>query len=127
LRKEHYDRKIWVAHYQGGSGIGDKIGYQNMGDFVKGLGEDCYLFTYKSMVDKNFDGLNNYLGFQVEEDAEVYMSIAKAKVVRKKAVGDWRHWFTEADVDLFAPAYLPYVEVIGYDCKDWLSAQILSL
>jgi len=97
----------------------EKIRYQNMGDFVKGLGEDWYLFTYESMVDKNFDSLNNYLGFQVEEDAEVPKSTGKAKVVRKKAVGDWRHWFTEEDVDLFKPSYLPYMEVIGYDCEDW--------
>ncbi len=34
-------------------------------------------------------------------------------------MGDWRHWFTEEDVDLFKPAYLPYMEVIGYDCDDW--------
>ena len=40
-------------------------------------------------------------------------------MVRKKAVGDWRHWFTEEDVDLFKPAYLPYMELIGYDCDDW--------
>ena len=97
----------------------ERIRYQNMSDFVKTLGEDWYLFTYESMVDKDFNGLNNYLGFQVEQDAEVPKSTGKAKVVRKKAVGDWRHWFTEEDVDLFMPAYLPYMEVIGYDCDDW--------
>ncbi len=43
----------------------------------------------------------------------------KAKVVRKKASGDWRLWFTEEDVELFKPAYLPYMETIGYDCDDW--------
>jgi hypothetical protein len=97
----------------------EKIRYQNMGDFVKGLGEDWYLFTYESMVGKNFDSLNNYLGFQVEEDVEVPKSTGKAKVVRKKAVGDWRHWFTEEDVELLKPAYLSYMELIGYDCNDW--------
>ncbi len=97
----------------------ERIRYQNMSAFVKTLGEDWYLFTYESMVDKNFDSLNNYLGFQVEEDAEVPKSTGKAKVVRKKAMGDWRHWFTEEDVDLFKPAYLTYMKVIGYDCDDW--------
>ena len=97
----------------------ERVRYQNMSDFVKTLGEDWYLFTYESMVDRNFDSLNHYLGFQVEEDAEVPKSTGKAKVVRKKAVGDWRHWFTEEDVDLFKPAYLPYMELIGYDCDDW--------
>jgi len=97
----------------------ERVRYQNMSDFVKTLGEDWYLLTYENMVGKNFDSLNNYLGFQVDEDAEVPKSTGKAKVVRKKAVGDWRHWFTEEDVDLFKPAYLPYMELIGYECDDW--------
>ena len=71
------------------------------------------------MVDKKFDALNDYLGFSVAEDTEVPVSTGKAKVVRKKASGDWRHWFTEEDVKLFKPAYLPYMEAIGYDCEDW--------
>jgi hypothetical protein len=90
-----------------------------MCDFVQSLGGDWYLFTYEKMVGKNFDGLNEYLGFKVEEDAEVSKSTGKAKVVRKKAVGDWRHWFTEEDVKLFKPAYLAYMELVGYDCDDW--------
>jgi hypothetical protein len=97
----------------------ERIRYRNMCDFVKSLGEDWYHFTYENMVSKNFDGLNEYVGFQVEEDAEIPTSTGKAKVVRKKATGDWRHWFTEEDVELFKHAYLPYMEVIGYDYDDW--------
>ena len=47
------------------------------------------------------------------------VSTGKAKVVRKKATGDWRHWFTEEDVALYKPAYLPYMKFVGYDCEDW--------
>jgi hypothetical protein len=97
----------------------EKIRYQNMADFVKGLGEDWFLFKYEDMVGKNFKGLNDYLGFEVQEGAEVPESTGKAKVVRKKAIGDWRHWFIEEDVDLFKPPYLPYMELSGYDCYDW--------
>jgi len=97
----------------------ERIRYQNMGDFVKSLGEDWYLFTYEDMVGKSFGALNEYLGFQVEEAAEVPTSTGKAKVVRKKATGDWRHWFSEEDVEVFKPTYLPYMELIGYDCDDW--------
>jgi hypothetical protein len=97
----------------------ERIRYQNMSDFVKTLGEDWYLFTYENMVGKNFSDLNDYLGFGLEEDAEVPKTTGKAKVVRKKAVGDWRHWFTEEDVDLFKRTYLPYMEIIGYDYNDW--------
>jgi len=62
---------------------------------------------------------NNYLGFEVQDDTEVPDSTWNAKVIRKKATGDWRHWFTEEDVELFKSAYLPYMELMGYDCDDW--------
>ena len=97
----------------------ERVRYQNMTDFVKTLDKGWYLFTYESMVGKSFGGLNEYLGFKVEADAEVPQSTGKAKVARKKVSGDWRHWFTEEDVDLFKPAYLPYMKLIGYDCVDW--------
>jgi hypothetical protein len=93
--------------------------YERMSDFVKSLGEEWFLFKFEDMVSKKFNSLSEYLGFQVEEDAEIAQSTGKAKVVRKKATGDWRQWFTEEDVELFKPAYLPYMEVVGYDCSDW--------
>ncbi|MDH3809529.1 MAG: sulfotransferase domain-containing protein [Desulfuromonadales bacterium] len=97
----------------------EQVRYQNMVDFVKTLSEDWYLFTYENMVGKNFDGLNEYLGFEVEADGEVPKSTGKVKVVRKKAVGDWRHWFTEEDVEIYKPAYKSYMKLIGYDLEDW--------
>jgi hypothetical protein len=93
--------------------------YENMSKFVETLGDEWFLFKYEDMVASNFSDLNAYLGFEVDQDSEVPVSTGKAKVVRKKAVGDWRHWFTEADVDLFKPLYLPYLETVGYDCNDW--------
>ncbi len=93
--------------------------YQDMCEFVKGLGDDWYLFTYENMIANNYDPLNQYLGFEVRAQAQVPESTGKAKVIRKKATGDWRHWFTQEDVELFKPAYLRYMELIGYDCEDW--------
>jgi hypothetical protein len=97
----------------------EQVRYQRMHDFVKCLGNDWFFFTYENMVDKNFDRLNHYLGFDVLADANVPQSTGKAKVIRKKATGDWRHWFTADDVNLLKPAYTPYMELIGYDCEDW--------
>jgi len=97
----------------------EHIRYQHMWDFVKTLGEDWFLFTYEDMVSGNYNALNTFLGFKVQEDAEVPKSTGKAKVVRKKSTGDWRHWFTEEDVELFKPVYTPYMESMGYDCSDW--------
>ena len=93
--------------------------YQKMAEFVKGLGSDWILFTFEDMVAKKFDALNDYLGFEVQSDANVPSASGKAKVIRKKGTGDWRQWFTEEDMELFKPAYLPYMELIGYDCDDW--------
>ena len=78
-------------------------------------------FTFEDMVAQKFDALNDYLGFEVQADAIVPSASGKAKVIRKKSTGDWRHWFTEEDMELFKPAYLPYMELIGYDCDDWKS------
>ena len=97
----------------------ERARYRNMTDFVNSLTDDWFLFTYEDMIAKSYQALNTYLGFNVRDEAEVPVSTGKAKVVRKKATGDWRHWFTEADIELYKPALLPYMEVIGYDCNDW--------
>ena len=177
LKKEHYDRKIWMARdprdaavsrmlYRWHRGIlGHKKQYQahlnlvlkkeqdpksvsfyeisrytghdgaprsvedviaeeqnrygNMSEFVQSLANDWHLFKYEEMVNQNFDALNSYLGFKVQSEAEVPIGTGKEKVVRKKAYGDWRHWFVEEDVALFKPVLLPYMQVVGYDCDDW--------
>ena len=97
----------------------EQVRYQRMHDFVKCLDKDWFFFTYENMVSKNFEALNEYLGFSILADAEVPQSTGKAKVIRKKSTGDWRHWFTEEDIKLLKPAYTPYMERIGYDCTDW--------
>ncbi len=97
----------------------ERTRYKKMCNFVEGLGDDWFLFTFEDMVGRNYAGLNRYLGFKVQEETEVPESTGKAKVIRKKASGDWRHWFTEEDVACFKSAYLPYMELTGYDCSDW--------
>jgi hypothetical protein len=177
LRKEHYDRKIWMARdprdaavsrmlYRWHGGFrGRRKQYENhlelvlkkerdpqsipfheicrytghklsprtsdqvveeekrrsqqMRDFVSSLATGWFLFKYEDMVANSFDALNDYLGFNVQADANVPSSSGKAKVIRKKATGDWRHWFTTEDIALFKPAFLPYMQLIGYDCEDW--------
>ncbi len=93
--------------------------YQQMVKFVTVLGNDWFLFTFEDMVAGKFEALNNYLGFEVQADATVPSASGKAKVIRKKSTGDWRHWFTKEDVELFKPTFIPYLELIGYDCADW--------
>ena len=71
------------------------------------------------MVANNFDALNHYLWFEVQADATVPVASGKAKVIRKKTAGDWRHWFTKEDVEFYKPAFTLYMDQIGYDCNDW--------
>ena len=97
----------------------ERVRYQRMENFIQELDEDWFLFKYEDMIDKKFDALNEYLGFELKEAAEVPKASGKAKVVRKKTYGDWRHWFTEKDVEIFKPAYQRYLELIGYDSEDW--------
>jgi len=93
--------------------------YQTTHDFVKSLGSEWFIFKYEDMISKNLDALHNYLGFEIDDDAQIPSTTKKTKVARKKASGDWRHWYTEEDVELFKPALLSYMKLIGYDCNDW--------
>jgi hypothetical protein len=97
----------------------ERVRYQQMSDFAESLTSDWFIFKYEDMIEKKYDDLNKYLGFEIKDDAEIPTTTKKSKVVRKKAYGDWRHWYTEEDVDLFKAAYLPYMKTIGYDCDDW--------
>jgi hypothetical protein len=93
--------------------------YQRMHDFVKNLTSEWLVFRYEDMIDKNVGALNNYLGFEIKDDAEIPQTTKKSKVARKKAYGDWRQWFTEEDVELYKPVYSPYMDTIGCDINDW--------
>ena len=132
LKKENDPASISFAELCRYSGHGDwprsienvvaeeQVRYDRMHTFVKELGDNWFLFKYDDMISGNFDSLNKYLGFTVKADGEVPVSTGKAKVVRKKASGDWRNWYTEQDVELFKPAYRNYMELIGYDINDWV-------
>jgi len=97
----------------------EKFRYQRMHDFVKNLGREWFVFRYEDMIDQNFGALNKYLGFEIKDDAEIPLTTQKSKVARKKAYGDWRQWFTEEDVELYKPVYLPYMDIVGCDSNDW--------
>jgi hypothetical protein len=98
----------------------ERVRYQHMCDFVTSLGSDWFVFKYEDMIDQKLDALQEYLGFKMAADASVPGTLKKSKTARKKAYGDWRHWYTEEDVELFKPAYLPYMKLIGCDCNDWV-------
>ncbi|MGD9289917.1 MAG: hypothetical protein PVG74_20025, partial [Desulfobacterales bacterium] len=97
----------------------ERYRYQQMVKFVEDLGSDWFLFSFENMVENRFDALNDYLGFEIQANATVPSTSGKAKVIRKKTTGDWRHWFTEEDIELLKPVFIPYMKLIGYDPADW--------
>ena len=100
----------------------ERLRHDQMSAFVESLGASWFLFKYEDMIRGNFSDLSNYLGFSVQNDAEVPVSTGKAKVARKKAFGDWRNWFTPEDEEIFKPAYRSYMQAVGYDLDDWALA-----
>jgi hypothetical protein len=100
----------------------ERLRYQRMTDFCKTIEPGWFLYKYEDMATNQIDGINRYLGFSLKPEAEVPRYSRKYKVVRKKASGDWRHWFTAEDISLLKPVYLSYMQVLGYDCDDWTLA-----
>jgi len=82
-------------------------------------GDDSWLlYRYEDMVAGRYGELNRYLGFPVADGAEVAEGLER--VVRRKGTGDWRHWFTPADVAQYSSgALVRYMTVFGYDHDDW--------
>ncbi|MGI9596587.1 MAG: hypothetical protein ACR2QK_10525, partial [Acidimicrobiales bacterium] len=81
--------------------------------------DDSWLvYRYEHMVDGDYRALNHYLGFEVEPEAEVARGLER--VVRRKGYGDWRDWFTPADVAFYSSGGLQrYLCAFGYDGHDW--------
>jgi hypothetical protein len=95
----------------------ERTRYERMCEFVRGLGSDWFRFKYEDLVDKNFAALSAYLGREVRADAE--MPRDDQVKARTKSYGDWRNWFIDEDVRIFAPIYAPYMDLVGYDNSDW--------
>ena len=69
----------------------EQIRYRRMRDFVKSLGDDWFLFRYEDLVDKKFETLNAYLGFETAADTEVPVGTGKEKVVEQDGLSGVIH------------------------------------
>ena len=58
--------------------------YQTTHDFVKSLGSEWFIFKYEDIIAKNYNALNEYLGFEIEDDAKIPATTKKTKVARNK-------------------------------------------
>jgi hypothetical protein len=77
---------------------------------------EYFVLKYEDFVSGALDGLQNYLGFSLEDPADVDPHVQR--VVRTKGAGDWRNWFLERDVEFFRPLFTGFMEEFGYP-PDW--------
>lgn len=73
-----------------------------------------FLFKYEDIVDEKFEKLENFIGFKFTKAEDV----PEKRVVRSKAYGNWKDWFTPDDVEYYRPHYKPFMDRFGYP-DDW--------
>jgi len=84
---------------------------------LKIMDNTWFIFKYEDLVDNNFTGLNEYLGFSIDDEAEVPEKFNRVR--RSKTYGNWRDWFTEEDVEFYKPLFNEYMQLMNYDTDDW--------
>ena len=77
-----------------------------------------FIYRFEDMVAGRYEPLEKHLRFPIGRDAEI-TDPKRDKVVRKKAAGDWRNWFTPEDLPLMHEIFDPALKAFGYDVKDW--------
>ena len=80
----------------------------------------AFIFKYEEFVDQNYARLENFLGARIKSHGRVPKQFRR--VVRSKAHGFWRHWFTEHDCQHYEPLFGPFLEQYGYS-DDWRLAK----
>jgi len=86
-------------------------------DFKKNHSKNWHILKYEDLMDGNVDALNEYLGFEIKQDAEV--SKAFKRVVRSKAYGSWRNYFSARDVARYKPFMNRILKNLNYNHEDW--------
>ena len=76
------------------------------------LRESFFLLRYEDFVAGRLAGLRRYLGLVVHHDVDV--PGGHSRVSRTRASGDWRNWFTTADVEYSRPRFEPFMSAFGY-------------
>jgi hypothetical protein len=84
-----------------------------------------HVLKYEDFIDKRLDGLSTYLGIKLDGDTEV--AAQHQRVVRTRAYGNWRRWFTEQDVEFFKPIIADFLRTMGYNSDDWRLEKVTQL
>jgi hypothetical protein len=87
--------------------------YQALLDYYSNH-RDNFILRYEDYVDGNLGALNHYLRL----DLKVVDKVPEKRVVRSKAYGNWKDWFTAEDIEFFHKIFEPYMAMFGYK-DDW--------
>lgn len=85
--------------------------------FSRERGSAYFNVRYEDFVRDRLEGLEEYLGMELRCGSDVPKHLRR--VIRTKASGQWRSWFTEEDISFFKPLLTPYMEGLGYWQCDW--------
>ena len=90
---------------------------QRSASFLQHRGQDFHVLRYEDFVAARLAAVEAYLGLPLRSHIEVPSH--KARVIRSKASGTWRAWFTPSDVAYYRPALSSMLEDLHYDPNDW--------
>jgi hypothetical protein len=84
--------------------------------FNRRVGKKFFTLSYEDYVDGNFVDVDSYLGLEL---APGVVQRSETRVARSSTHGEWRRWFTPADVEVFRPLSHEWLRKHGYDHQDW--------
>lgn len=78
---------------------------------------DWHILRYEDLVAGRLEALEARLGFAVPRDLQLDGKLRR--ISRSNASGNWRRWFTRADVEFYKPLMTGFLARQGYDAEDW--------
>jgi hypothetical protein len=84
-------------------------------------GDEYFMMPYDDFVDARFEGLNRYLGFDVDPEFEV--DERHSYVVRTKSSGSWKNWFLAEDIDYFVKDVAADYQLLGFDVDQQVNVE----
>lgn len=88
--------------------------------FNRRVGSEFHTLRYEDYVDGNFADVDGYLGLPL---APGVVQSSESRVARSSTHGEWRSWFTPADIEVFRPLSHDWLKRHGYDHRDWAIAE----
>lgn len=84
--------------------------------FHRRIGDQFHTLHYEDYVDSKFDDVDSYLGLSLSTGV---VQENETRVARSSTHGEWRSWFTPADIEVFRPLSHEWLRKHGYDHRDW--------